>query len=86
MSDRQLALQPALDMILPELDVPEHSLVMAAPELYEALKELWEIAGEANIPMVNVKAVRKMGKFVQARIKAEAALAKARGEQEGGQR
>lgn len=34
--------------------------------LLGALKNLVEICGEANIPMVNSHAVRKMGKFLDA--------------------
>jgi hypothetical protein len=43
--------------------------------LVEALKELIEISGEANIPLVNAHAVRKMAKFIKARDNAKAALA-----------
>ena len=46
-------------------------------DLYTALKALWEISGEANIPLTNVKAVRRMGKFLEARINAEKVLARA---------
>lgn len=56
------------------------NLMAAAPELFDALKELHEISGEANIPMENSKSVRLMGKFLATREKAEAAIKKARGE------
>jgi hypothetical protein len=46
-------------------------------DLYTALKALWKISGEANIPMTSVKAVRQMGKFLEARTSAEKVLARA---------
>ena len=45
--------------------------------LLDALKDLYEISGEANIPLINSKAVRKMGKFMAARDKAKAAIERA---------
>jgi hypothetical protein len=44
-------------------------------ELRGALKELVETSGEANIPMVNAHAVRKMGKFLAATENAKSLLA-----------
>ena len=46
-------------------------------DLYTALKALWRISGEANIPMTSVKAVRQMGKFLEARTNAHEVLARA---------
>ncbi len=46
-------------------------------DLYMALKALWKISGEANIPLMSVKAVRQMGKFLEARTNAEKVLARA---------
>ena len=46
-------------------------------DLYTALKALWKISGEANIPLTSVKAVRQMGKFLEARTSAEKVLARA---------
>ncbi len=46
-------------------------------DLYSALKALWKISGEANIPLTSVKAVRKMGQFLEARTSAEKVLARA---------
>jgi hypothetical protein len=51
--------------------------VQVCIDLYEALKDLVEISGEANIPLTNSKAIRKMGRFVQARERALKALAAA---------
>lgn len=45
-----------------------------AQSMYDALKNLCEICGEANIPLVNVKAVRQMARFVDARQTAEGVL------------
>jgi len=56
-------------------------LMAAAPELLEALEELHAISGEAHIELKNSHAVRKMGQFLAAREKAQAAIRKARGEQ-----
>lgn len=50
-----------------------------ADELLETLKVLVAIAGEANIPLTNAHAVRKMGKFIGAMEKAKKAIAKAEG-------
>jgi hypothetical protein len=46
-------------------------------DLYTALKALWEISGEANIPMTSTKAVRRMAKFLEARQNAEKVLDRA---------
>lgn len=51
--------------------------VTLCADLYTALKALWEISGEANIPMTNVKAVRRMAKFLEARTNAEKVLNRA---------
>ena len=48
-------------------------------ELLGKLKELVAIAGEANIPMVNSHAVRKMGKFLDVMGKAKALIAEIEG-------
>jgi hypothetical protein len=48
-----------------------------AVDLLDALQDLYETSGEANIPLINSKAVRKMGKFMAARDKAKAAVERA---------
>lgn len=40
-------------------------------DLYSALKELWEVSGEATIPLTSVQNVRKMSKLIGARQRAE---------------
>lgn len=55
----------------------EKQKVAIAVDLLDALQELYEISGEANIPLTNSKAVRKMGKFMAARDKAKAAIERA---------
>jgi len=42
--------------------------------MYDALKNLAEICGEANIPLVSVKAVRKMARFIDAKQAADSVL------------
>ena len=49
--------------------------VQICVELYDALKELTEISGEATIMLGSVKAVRKMSRFVAARKRALKVLA-----------
>lgn len=51
--------------------------VRLCADLYTALKALWEISGEANIPLDNVRAVRRMAKFLEARERAEKVLDRA---------
>jgi hypothetical protein len=51
--------------------------VQICVDLYEALKELAEISGEATITLDSVKAVRKMARFVAARERALKVLAEA---------
>ena len=45
-----------------------------AVELYKALSNLTLLSGEATIPLDSVSAVRKMGKFMKAREKAQKLL------------
>jgi hypothetical protein len=51
-----------------------------APEMLEALEAIYEISGEANIPLHTAHDVRKMGKFLRIREQVKTAIAKARGE------
>ena len=64
-----------------DIDVhgPNAHLIAAAPQLYEALKELHDISGDANIPMTSAKAVPMMARFVKARQNADVALSAALG-------
>jgi hypothetical protein len=48
-----------------------------AADLLTALKSLYEISGEANIPLTNSKSVRKMGAFLAARNRAKEVIERA---------
>jgi D-serine deaminase-like pyridoxal phosphate-dependent protein len=54
--------------------------VQVCVDLYDALKELTEISGEATITLDSAKAVRKMARFVAARERALKVLAEADGD------
>ncbi len=56
--------------------------VQVCIDLYEALKELAEISGEATITPDSAKAVRKMARFIAARKRALKVIAEAEEESE----
>jgi hypothetical protein len=62
---------------LAQFDFANLRLIAAAPEMYEALRELMDATRPAHIELSSVKAVRQMVKLLEAQKKAEAALAKA---------
>jgi hypothetical protein len=45
-------------------------------ELKSSLRDLYDISGEANIPLTSVKNVRKMGEFLRVRERAGKILAR----------
>jgi hypothetical protein len=69
--DEHKSFHPHFPHIYYGIDKENERLRANLLEVTQALRDLYDISGEATIPLETSKAVRRMGKFLEARKKAE---------------